>query len=251
MPIVSVEVYYTQDSDPENDHEGVINRFWHPAKTERINDTWRAKLPLNTLEQALWAYANVTYQLPEPVTGAGYYYRVYTANEFTLSTPLVVATSEALQSAQLAPSLTPTNLIENFEGDWDQAWFTYRPEEWARRTHKVNDATWAPPKGARLSIKVRSARDNQLVIGVDDYAALLPLTASTSWQSYTLSPEQFADARGDTLTRFDGIMELRYSAQETLRRRRPNATRKVGQAWKGPAPEFRELKWIPSSQKQP
>ncbi len=243
MPVLAVEVYYTQDADPETDHEGIINRFWHYAPTTKDNGDWIASLPLTTLNQPLWAFANVIYDLEEPVTGAGYYYRVYTANQFVLSSPLSTVHPDQLRAARLEPTLKATPIIETFAGDWQKNWFTYRPDEWARRTHKVNDPTWAPPSNARLSIQVRSKEPNQLVVGADDYAAVISLAASDDWQSFTLKAEDFADARGDKRASFDGVMELRLASEETLRARRPDANRKVGSRWKGPEPEFSELKW--------
>lgn len=244
LPILSVEVYYTQDADPEADRDGVVNRFWHYAPTTQRDRVWSASLPLTSTAKPLWAYANVYYALKEPVTGAGYYYRVYTANQFVLSSPLSKASASELHAAQSMATRGPTPIIESFEGDWEKAWFTYRLEDWARRTHKVNDPTWAPPPNAQLSIEVRAAEQNQLVIGVDSYASVISLAGSENWQSFTLAPSDFSDARDETLKSFTGIMELRLTAQETLRARRPDARRTVGARWDGPAPEFRDLKWV-------
>jgi dienelactone hydrolase len=66
-PVVSVEIYYTQDADPDKDHYGVINRRWHYAHAEKQGDAWSAELPLSSDTKPLWAYANVTYDLEEPV----------------------------------------------------------------------------------------------------------------------------------------------------------------------------------------
>ena len=51
-------------------------------------------------------------------------------------------------------------MIETFEGDWEKEWFTYKPEEWARATHKVYDDTWKAPKNAKLALEVLAAEAN-------------------------------------------------------------------------------------------
>jgi len=244
MPIAAVKVYYTQDADPTTDRDGVINRFWHHAHAEKHGDTWAAQLPLSTVEQPLWAYANVAYALEKPVTGAGYYYGTYTTDQFNLSSPMTIVAPSELQTAKIEATLKPSTVIETFKDDWEKQWFTYRPEEWGRRTHKVNDPSWAAPEGAKLSVEVRSQEANKLVAGIDAYAAEVQLNGGTAWQTITLAPSEFRDARGDELKSFDGIKELRLLDQETLRARQPDATRKVGTRWKGAAPEFRKLKWI-------
>lgn len=243
MPIASVNVFYTQDANPETDREGVINRYWHHAAATKADDTWTATLPLSNETQPLWVYANVAYALEEPVTGAGYYYRTYTTSEFNLSSPMTLVSSDDLKAANVKPTLKPSLVIETFQDDWEKAWFTYRPEAWGRRTHKVNDPLWAAPPDAKLSVQVRAASPNQLVIGLDSYAAETLIKGDNAWQTITLSPADFLDARGEALKSWEGIRELRLADKETLKARRPDATRNVGGPWKGTAPEFRELKW--------
>ena len=87
--IDTVDVFYTQDGEPlEREHRK--NRFWHYAKPVCNGGQWTADLPLATTDKPLWAYANVRYRLDEPVTGAGYYYRVYTTDVFNASSPVQI-----------------------------------------------------------------------------------------------------------------------------------------------------------------
>ncbi|MHC4285373.1 MAG: hypothetical protein ACYSWZ_20725, partial [Planctomycetota bacterium] len=67
-----------------------------------------------------WVYANVTYSLDEPVSGAGYYYRIYTAKSFNVSSLLQIATPNELMRARTRATLKPSLLIESFEGDWEK-----------------------------------------------------------------------------------------------------------------------------------
>ena len=243
-PLVSVDVYYTQDADPDKSHEGVINRRWHHARAERQSDTWSAELLLSSDSEPLWAYANVQYDLEEPIQGAGYYYRIYTADHFNLSSRMQMVAGDDLREAAVWPTRQPSMLIESFDADWEKEWFTYRPEQWGKRTHKVSNPLLSAPESAKISIEISVKQANTLVIGMDSHAAEVPLNGEQGWQSILLAPADFKDARGDSLVDFRGIKELRLMEKETLRLRRPDATRPVGKAWKGAAPAFRSIQWI-------
>jgi len=70
-----VDVYYTQQgqTDGKKDNpNNTKNRFWHHAKVFKNKGKWSAELPIFSLESPLWVYANVTYELPKPISGAGY-----------------------------------------------------------------------------------------------------------------------------------------------------------------------------------
>ena len=247
--VESVDVYYTQhgkaDERPE-DREDTKHRFWHHAAPQRERDGWAADLPLHGSEKPLWVYANVRYALDTPVTGAGYYYRPYTADNFNLSSMLQVATPTDLQSAGVRAALEPSLLIENFQGDWQKEWFTYRPEEWALSTHKLFDANWRAPLNARLQLKMRSQRPNKLVVLIDDYVAEVELAGDNEWQVVNLAADDLQNVLNEPLSDWSGIRLLRLSPLERLRSRARHAdnSRVVGKPWEGPPPEFGELRWL-------
>ena len=68
-------------------------------------------------------------------------------------------------------SRKPSLLIEDFGDGWEKEWFSYKPEQWARSTHKLYDETWKAPPGARIAIEVRSVEPNTLVVLIDEHAA--------------------------------------------------------------------------------
>jgi cephalosporin-C deacetylase-like acetyl esterase len=248
-PILSVDIYYTQQGQVEgekHDRENTMNRFWRHAHAKQNGRTWFAQLPLINTDKPLWAYANVLHQLDQPVTGAGYYYRTYTTDLFTLSSVMHIATPEQLHAVGVQPTLKPSLMIETFEGDWEKEWFTYRPEDWARRTHKIYDEQWHAPEQAKLALDVRSDRPNKLVIGVDKYAAEAQLTGASQWQSIVLSSDEFQNAVGAALTDWTDLRELRLGAQDTLRERVDGKDKrlKLGANWQGEAPKFRNLRWV-------
>lgn len=245
-PIVSVDVYYTQQGQMDGEKDNMNNtktRFWHHAPATKLNGEWNAEVPIFSIEEPLWVYANVSYALDEPITGAGYYYGIYTAEKFTLSSLMPMASSADLKAAGVKATRQPSTVIESFEGDWEKQWFTYRPAEWPRKTHKVYDPEWAAPSGAKLAIEVQSDEPNKLVIGIDQFVAELELIGGSESQLIVLSPSDFQDVADEALSGWAGIKELRFADQETLRDRKANTSRKVGGAWDGKAPSFRSLQW--------
>jgi len=247
-PILAVDIYYTQQGQPEgekNDRENTINRFWHHAAATQSGMTWTAKLPLLSTDKPLWVYANVVYPLDTPVTGAGYYYSPYTATTFNLSSMMHVATPGQLEKAGVKATAKPSLVIETFEGDWQKEWYTYKPDDWARRTHKLYDDRWQAPANAKLAIEVRSAKPNKMVIGIDGYAAEVVIKGGGEWQCVILSPTEFQDVEGDAMPGWKDAKELRVSAMEALRVKGRGAreSRVLGASWQGSKPGFRNLRW--------
>lgn len=247
-PIASIDVFYTQHGkEPERpeDREDTMSRFWHHAAATETTGVWSARLPLTTTEQPLWVYANIRYRLAEPVTGAGYYYGIYTANSFTLSSLLTKVSAAELREAGLQPTRKPSLLIEDFQGDWQKEWFTYRPAEWARSTHKLRSRAWKAPADANLVLEVQSEKPNRLVLLLDDYAAQVGLKGGSQWQRVVLTPSDFRDFADNKLPGWEAVRRLKLSPAEHLRPKRGprTTTRVVGGHWQGPPPAFRKLSW--------
>jgi len=247
-PILCVDIYYTQHGQKEgekNDHENTKNRFWRHVTGKRNGNTWTADLPVLSTDRPLWVYANVVYQLDKPVTGAGYYYSLYTAETFNVSSKMHIATPDQLEASGVRATLKPSLVIETFEGDWEKEWFTYKPEDWARRTHKVYDEQWKAPADAKLAFDVRSAKPNRLVVGIDQYAAEIQLAGHSRWERIVLMPTDFRDATGAVTLKWTDIKELRLGAKETLRARDNGKEQRLtlGADWQGAMPEFRNLRW--------
>ena len=250
-PVLAVEIYYTRHGQMDglkDDRDNTKNRFWHYAEAKKQAERWSASLPLSSTDKPLWVYANVIYPLDEPVAYAGYYYRVGSSEAFNLSSLMFVATADELKAAGVQPKRQPSLTIETFAGDWKKQWYTYSPNDWGRRTHKVYDEFWKAPEGARLALDVHAEQANKLVVGIDSYVAEVELSGGDNWQQIILSTSDFHNAAGASLTGWNGIMELRLGAADTLRERvnGKNKSVKFGAAWKGSNPEFRNLRWIES-----
>ena len=247
--ILSVEFYYTQQGktpEPSSDRDNTKNRFWHFADPKKdSNGTWSAKLPLSTVEKPLWAYANVEYELAEPVSGAGYYYGTFTANTFKVSSLLKKCKPELLKSESVKATLEPTPLIEDFGAKWDRQWYHPKPKEWPIATHKLYDPTYAAPNAEQLalSFEVNSSEPNTLLVKLDESIALVKLGGGVDWQKVQLSPSAFKDSKNVSRTDFSNIKTLSFLDKDRLRGKQRKDSRIVGQAWNGEAPTFRNLKW--------
>lgn len=248
-PVKSIDVFYTQQGKPNESPKQIENakhRFWHHAKATPGSDgAWTARLPIQSAGKPLWVYANVSYPLDKQAKGVGYYYGAYAANSFILSSLLQMVTPEDLKAANTRATLKPSLVIEDFKGDWQKAWFTYRSGEWARMTNKVYNDLWKAPANAKLALKVRSAQANKLVVLIDGHAAEVKLDGGRQWQDVVLAPSDFRNQAGESLPGWGNIKQLKLTHAEHLRPKRGDKSkpRLVGGHWRGPAPEFRELRW--------
>lgn len=248
-PILAVDIYYTQHGQidgEKDDRENTKNRFWRYAVAKQNGNTWMADLPLFSTDKPLWVYANVVYPLDQAETGASYYYSIYTAETFNLSSMVQMITPDQLKAAGVWATVKPSLVIETFEGDWEKEWFTYKPEDWARRTHKIYDGQWKAPPNAKLAFEVRSVNPNKLVVGIDQYAAEIQLTGNSEWHPIVLAQGDFRNAAGAATLEWAGIKELRLDARETLRSKNNGEEQilTLGANWQGAKPEFRNLRWI-------
>jgi hypothetical protein len=248
--VVSVDIFYTvqgQKAGEKNNHENTMARFWHHADAKPDGKKWTAEIPLLSVGKPLWVYANVLYRLDAPVSGAGYYYGVYTAKTVNISSRMAIAGPDQLVAAGVKATDKPSLAIEKFENGWQKEWFTYDLSgKWARNTHKLYDDKYKGPAGAKLSIDVKSELPNKLVIGLDDHAAEVSLKGGPDWQTVILAAGDFSNGDNAKLAGWEGIRELRLGSRETLKPKKDNKAKAtvMGGEWKGAAPEFRNLKWV-------
>lgn len=246
--ILSVDVYYTQQGeivDGPGNMDNTKNRFWHHVKATPGKADWLADISFVNPNRPLWIYANVNYPLEKEVIGAGYYYGIYKADHFTISSPMTMLDSDRLKNLGLANTFKTSAIIEDFSEGWEKEWFHYRENEWARKTHKVYEPRWQAPDGAMLSFEVRTREENTLVVGIDHFAAEVKINGGEDWQQIVLNPGQFTDADGAVLKGWGKIKELRYGPSETVRsKERGSKKRKsFGGPWKGVKPQLRDLRW--------
>jgi hypothetical protein len=245
---VEVNVYYTQQGPAT---KGRPAYFWRPAKAIQSGNTWTADLPLLDTSRPVWVFANVTYPLSNPVSGAGYYYRDYTTDRFTISSRMLTVEPSQLIAKGLKPSLAASLLIESFEQGWEKSWFTYRPEEWGRHTLKLSDPQWRAPAGVALEIEVQSDQPNKMAVAIDDTATEVELIGGPEWQKVRLTLADFKNFSGTPRKDWENIIEFRFGREETLAsgRGEERKSRILGGMWLGDPPRLRNLRWVPATQK--
>ena len=248
-PPIDVQVYYTQQGTPAN-ASGAKERpayFWRPAQMKNSGNTWSAALPVFDTTRPLWVFANVTYPLERSISGAGYYYRDYTTDRFTISSRMLQVEPPELVAAGVNPTLAPSLTIESFEPGWEKSWFSYRPEEWGRQTLKLGDPQVTAPAGAVLAFDVLCELPNKLAIGIDSTVAEVTLNGNSAWQSVKLKASDFLDVDSSPRKDWAGIKEFRFGQQERLTGRGKDGDKSlvIGGKWQGAPPALRNLRWLP------
>lgn len=249
--INSVEVYYTQQGEDTGEVHPFGDfpfRHWHSARVLGSDVNWTAELPVNSTDEPLWVFANVTYALDAPITGAGYYYASYSADEFVLSTPIASVTSLELKAAGVGATFATTTLVEDFQGDWQKEWFSGvdDPSNWSSTTHKIHDPVYAAPQYSTLAFEVRSEQANTLVVRLNDAAVEVALPGGSVWQEVILYPSDFQSATGPWASDWDGAKELEFSHFESVASYAHGGGNIVvgNLVWSGSAPEFQDLHWM-------
>ncbi len=248
LPIESVDLFYSQDgkdNEQPSDRDDVVHRFWHHASATLQDGRWQGSLPDVASDRPLWVYANVVYELSEPVSGAGYYYRPYVTDTFNLSSLLVSISPDALEKAKVQPSIAATRLIDDFEGDWRKEWFSYRPDDWALTTNKPNTIPFRAGDADALVLETRSEQANAFVVVSGDFAAEVQLVGGNEWQRVKLSADDFRNIDDEPLGDLESVRQVKFCASHRLRSKGGgrNETKLVGGQWNGPPPEYRQLRW--------
>ena len=254
--VKSVEVYFTQHGilqergKGKDDSSNTKHRFWkfvNPVE-DPTGKRWEAELPIFDTSRPLWAFANVHYALDSSVVGAGYYYGSYETRKFNLSSLLEVVSAEELRMNK--PEVFPSfiKIIEPFSGFWRKDWFSYNTKKWGIRTNKLYEPKWfAPNPHARISLEICSELPNKMVLWIDGYGVEIKLLGMNTWQRFSFPASSFKNSLGNSLTSWSGIRELRIDDEEKLNLPRGSEGKviKIGSAWEGSSPNFRNLRWLP------
>lgn len=241
--ILSVDVFYSRDAAKK-----AADRFWHHAPAKNGKGKWTAAIELFGVDQPLWVFANVRYKLDKEITGAGYYYGVYTTESFVLSSEMQMISAGDLKEAGVKSVLQADGKIEDFSNDWQKEWFIYSndPENWRFSTRKLGDDLYAAPAFSKLAFSARSKEPNTLVLMMDDQAAVLELAGNNKWQDFVLYPMDFKGVNGKKRLNWDTIKSFQVTDKVTLKPGRGDEKSKplaVGAKWQGAAPELRNMSW--------
>jgi hypothetical protein len=245
LPVKEVEIYYSVDPDARS-------RFWRDAQTKQSGNTWSAELPLIDLNQPLFAFANVHYQLPKP----GALPRNAASDVVCVSSLFHEAKPAALKAAGVKAEGDWQQVIDDFNRGFHD-WYTingnHRPL-WQHWTRKVTDPKWRGPQGAKLALTIQSEQPNVLGVVLHEntwrqyrgkkrtYVAEMKLKGGKP-ETVSLALTDFKNVTdGEPLKNWEQLDELGLVAKATLRG--PKLVEVATDPWQGPKPVFNRLEWV-------
>ncbi len=247
LPVIRVELYYAIDP-----HE--LTRFWRDAQPVSDCNEWKAELPVLSVNQPLFVFANVVYDLPVAARGER------DPVQFALSSRVLSASPEQLRAAGVKATDRPERLIDDGTRGWTD-WYQLNwghPPLWFAATRKLKDPKWRGPDGAALRFEIKCETDNTLVAAFDcnqwgafqpgqpavTYTAVRELKGSPDWQTVTVN---LADLRAtdpkftEPPPNWQTVAEFSISPSGEVVKDGVK-TKVGGRAWQGPR-AIRHLCW--------
>ncbi len=253
LPVARCDIYYSVEPDPRA-------RFWRSAQVVRQEGIFTADLPMETLERPLFAFANVSYTLPEAVTLKHLPGYTEPIREVCLSTALHSATVEELRMAKVRVTEKSSLLLDDFSRGW-QDWYRLNPgnrDHWQNWTRKVIDPKWRGPDHAELRITLQMSQENSLTVSVIEnerrglstkqrtYVCSKTLPGASDPQTVVLQLSDFQRDDGVALSSWSHLSELGLTATN------PELPVARVPRWNGPLPEFKRLEWyLPTDSVRP
>ncbi len=253
LPVTRVDIYYSVDP-----HE--LSRFWRDARAVKDGGQWRASCPILSLDQPVFAYADVVYDTPPACRNVAQPPGQTNTDTFAISSRVLSASPAHLRAAGTKATDTQERMIDDGSRgwhDWYQSNWAHAPL-WTACTRKLKDPKWRGPDGARLVFAIRPKADNTLVIKLNtnawgafapgqpalDYTVVKHLKGSDEWQTIAVSLNELraTDPKVTApLINWRTITELSLSPSgETIKDGQKITIE--GSPWRGPR-DIRNLRW--------
>lgn len=241
--VAEVHIYYSVDPDPRA-------RFWRSAEAMKSGDTWTGKLPILSVNQPLFAFANAVYKLKQSESEP----HARPTERFALSSMLhTVAPKDVAANKAIASDKTDP-VIDDFTHGW-RDWYRLSPDNphhWEFSTRKLTDPKWQGREGQRLMVEVQTEKLNELVIVLtenffrsyrgksQEFIAVVKLDGGNEPQRVTLEPNDFRASDGEALSSWSSVDLLSFRAYYE------KGEKLIGsKGWTGPQPVFKKLWWQP------
>lgn len=241
--VEEVRIRYSVDPDPQA-------RFWRLARAEKKGGSWTAELPILSLEEPLFAFANVHYRLAKPERAP---FSPPTST-FAISSKVHTATPRELRNNGVRATDKPSFLIDDFSNGFAD-WYLLEarnPHHWQFWTRKITDPKWRGPDGCQLTFEARAEKPNQLVVIIRenvfrgyrgrprDLVAVVDLQGGRDWQTVNLRAKDFLLPGGQGSINSWGQADLLgFRAYYGSRQGKVIGSVK----WAGARPEFKDLRW--------
>jgi dienelactone hydrolase len=239
--VEGVHVYYSVDPDPRA-------RFWRSANAKKSGDAWTAKLPVLSIDQPLFAFANVVYPLKKSESEP--YARP--TERFAVSSLLHTATPKELEAGLVTATDKLDPVIDDFAHGW-RDWYLLEagnPHHWEFSTRKLADPKWHGKAGHRLTVEVQAEKPNELVIVLTEnvfrsyrgkqreFVAVVKLGGGKESQTAALDAKDFKAGDGEILTFWQHVDLLSFRAYYE------KGEKLLGsKSWAGPQPVFKKIWW--------
>jgi dienelactone hydrolase len=239
--VAAVHIYYAVDPDPRA-------RFWRSADVTKKEAVWTAKLPVLSIDQPLFAFANVVYDLPKEASEP----YAQPTERYAISSILHTAVPQELQRNHVQTTDLPDSLIDDFSHGW-RDWYLLEPRNphhWEFSTRKLTDPKWQGRPDQRLTLDVAVEKPNDLVIVLttnffrsyrgksQEFVAVVTLNDVRATQTVSLQPQDFHTSDGESLSTWKSIDLL------SLRAYYEQGGKLLGsKSWAGAKPTFQKLSW--------
>lgn len=239
--VAEVHIYYSVDPDPRA-------RFWRSAEATKLGDTWTAKLPIMSVDQPLFAFANVVYKLKQSESEP----HARPTERFALSSMLHTVAPKYVAANGVSATDKTDPVIDDFMHGW-RDWYTLSPDNphhWEFSTRKLTDPKWQGREGQRLTVEVQAEKPNELVIVLTEnffrqyrgkqkeFVAVVKLNGGIDTLTTTLEPKDFRASDGEALSSWKNVDLLSFRAYYD------KGEKLIGSKnWAGPQPVFKKLWW--------
>jgi dienelactone hydrolase len=237
-PIRRVDLYYAvANRNPKN-------RYWRSVSAQTHAGAWSASLPVLDTKEPLFAFANVTYESNVCLSSNMVTVVPATLGKATSTDTRSLEIDDAsdglggwvTQSPATDPIPPVPSLLRTSAGPDGKTGITTTTAI-PIVTHTVGDPKWRGPDGASLQFEVyvRAPRVLTVVVHEDEFGTRwtqfrkeLRLTPAETWQTLTLSANEFLTDKGEPLKTWRDVdmLELR------------------SQGGPGSEPVFRAFRWV-------
>ena len=248
-----VDIFYSLDPH-------ALTRSWRDAKAVKDGKQWKAECPVMNQKEPIFAFANVTYEIPVLYQTGPQQTGQENSGTFVISSCMLSAAPAKLKEVGVKATDKPERMIDDGARGWHD-WYLLNwghPPLWTATTRKLKDGKWRGLDGATLHFEIKCQTDNQLVLTFNcnawgamhpgqpavDYTVVKELKSSADWQavSVQLSELTATDPKATApLANWQTVTEFSISPSGSIVKD-GQLVKLEGRPWHGPR-EIRHLRW--------